>query len=150
MSIYNNEAIATLAIGHFLKQLTRIQHTKLLFVLPFVLHDPTAKRLRGKAYHRSLEEFLIKNTDCVINFSERFEEFLPLTINAVTILNEMNVVRIEKEHLVYNANNLAFNPEGETTIGKRVNDVMKSVEGITEIFKEEDVASFYLKMRITL
>jgi hypothetical protein len=149
-TIYNNEAIAAVAIGYFMQGHTKIEHAKALFVLPFVLHDPTANRLRSRSYKRSLEEFIVSNVDCVINFNDRFIEYLPLTINAITILEAINVIKIDKHYLHFNNTNLVFNPQYDSSLGDRAKKVMKAVDGLREIMFLEDTSSFYLKLKVLL
>ncbi|RAW01959.1 hypothetical protein DQQ10_05210 [Pseudochryseolinea flava] len=95
--------MATVAIGHFLSLQHQMEFSKLLFVLPFVLHEPTVKRLKGQSYKRSLEEFIIKNIDCVLNFNSRFQDYLPLTLNSVTILREIGLLTIKGDVIAFNA-----------------------------------------------
>lgn len=149
-TIYNNEAIAAIAIGYFMQGHTTLEHAKALFVLPFVLHDPTAYKLRSKSHKRSLEEFIVNNVDCVINFNDRFIEYLPLTINAITILEAINVIKIDKKYLHYNNSNLVFNPQHEFSIGERARKIMKAVDGLREMMFLEDTNSFYLKLKVLL
>lgn len=148
-SLYNNEAIAVFAIGLFLKIHKTIEIPKILFVLPFILHEPTLKKIRSKSYMRSLEEFVIKNPECIINFNSRFLDNLPLTTNSITILNDLEIIRIEKTFIHFNEHS-GFNPPPTYKIGKRAQDMFKAIEGLSELMKIEDVNSFYIKLKIEL
>lgn len=147
--LYNNEAIACVAIGYFLKQHKMISISKVLFVLPFILHEPTVKKLRSKSYKRSLEEFILKNPECLINFNKRFHDFLPLTINAITILNDINIVTIKKDKIFYNYKSL-FSPENSINIGNRAKNFFPAIDQLNELMQEQDSNSFYLKLKIEL
>lgn len=147
--LYNNEALACVAIGYFLKRHNMISIAKLLFVLPFVLHEPTVKKLRNRSYKRSLEEFILKNSDCLINFNRRFYDFMPLTINAITILKEMKVLNIKGSKIYYNHHS-SFSPENYYKIGKRADDLFVAVDVLNGIMDGQDVNSFYLKLKIEI
>lgn len=147
--LYNNEAIACVAIGYFLKQHRMISMSKILFVLPFVLHEPTVKKLRNRSYKRSLEEFILKNPECFINFNARFLDFLPLAINALTILSEIGIAKIKGEKIFYNYNSL-FSPDKSNEIGNRAKNILPAIDRLDELMKEQDVNSFYLKLKIEL
>ena len=68
-SIYNNEAIASLALGLCIRNLKVISIPKTMLILAFLLHEPTAKKLRSISLKRSLEEFVLKNPEVVMGFN---------------------------------------------------------------------------------
>lgn len=147
--LYNNEAIACIAIGYFLKQHRMISMAKILLVLPFLLHEPTVRKLKNKSYKRSLEEFILKNPDCFINFNARFFDFLPLTINSLTILGELGVTKIKREKIFYNYRTL-FSPEKSNLIGERAKSMIAAIDQLQELIHDQDVNSFYLQLKIEL
>ncbi len=147
--LYNNEALASVAIGYFLKKHNMISVAKILFVLPFVLHAPTVKKLRSRSYKRSLEEFILKNPECLINFNRRFFDFMPLTINAISILKEIGVLKIKGSKIFYNHHSL-YSPEKSNRIGKRADNMFLAIDVLNDIMNEQDVNSFYLKLKIAI
>lgn len=147
--LYNNEAIACVAIGYLLRTHKMLPIAKLVLILPFVLHEPTCKKLRGRSNKRSLEEFILKNPECVMNFSARYLDFLPLSINAVTILYEMGVINIKGNKVHYNHSS-SFHPERFELIGQRARNIFPALDSLHEIMQSQDVNSFYLKLNIVI
>jgi len=149
--LHNNEALAAVSIGHFLSLQRQIEFSKLLFILPFVLHEPSVKRLRSSSYKRSLEEFIIKNIDCVINFNSRFEDYLPVTVNSVTILREIGVISVDGTLIRFNPDfEELFLPEENDSVGDRASDIFKANKSLHKLMQIETTESFYLKLRILL
>ncbi|MCT4588906.1 MAG: DUF6521 family protein [Carboxylicivirga sp.] len=147
--LYNNEGLASVAIGYFMKLQGITTLTKALLILPFVFHEPTVRKLKGRSYKRSLEEFIVKNPECIINFNMRFQDFLPITINSISILNDINVIRIVNDSLHFNYEN-DFSPELSSSIGSRAKNIFKAIDVLNELMKDQDSSSFYLKLKIEL
>lgn len=147
--LYNNEGLASVAIGYFMKLHGVTTLSKAMLILPFVLHEPTVKKLKGRSFKRSLEEFILKNPECIINFNTRFQDFLPITINAISILNDINVTQIVNDSLYYKrATN--FSPELASNIGLRAKNIFKAIDVLDELMRDQDSSSFYLKLKIEL
>jgi len=148
-SINNNEAIASVALGYLIKVYGTISAAKAMLVLPFVLHPPTVRKLRGNSLKRSLEEFVVKNPECFISFNARFVDYLPLSVNAVTILQEMNVIEILRDQLNYNYKS-AFSPEYTRQVGKRAGDFFTAIDVLADLLRGQSENSLYLKLKIEL
>lgn len=148
--LYNNEALGSVVLADFMSRHEVIEPAKLLLVLPFVLHEPTTRQLKSRSYKRSLEEFIIKNIDCVMNFSSRFEDYLPLSINCITILLESKLLVIDHENLRFNDPDELFDTRNNSNLGIRANEIFKANDALSSLMKIEQTNSFYLKLRIAL
>ena len=148
-SINNNEALATVAIGYLLKLSGTMTAAKAMLILPFIFHPPTVRKLRGNSLKRSLEELIVKNPECFISFNARFVDYLPLSVNAVTILQETNLVTVLRDQITFNYAT-DFSPEYTRKIGKRAGDFLPAIEALSDIFKEQSENSLYLKLKIEL
>ena len=147
--LYNNEALASIALGYFLKKQGIISIAKVLLVLPFVLHEPTVKKLKCQSFKRSLEEFILKHPECLLNFNGRFLDFLPLAINALTLLNAMKVIRIKRDMICFNYDSSFFH-EYPKNIGARANNMFPAIDVLYELMQDQNINSFYLKLKIEL
>ena len=147
--LYNNEAIATVAIGQFMKLHRTIDVAKIMLVLPFILHDSSVRALRSNSNKRSLEEYIVQNPNSIVGFNNRYLDLIPISINAITILKESNIIRIQNGMLSYN-NSTIFNPESIVKIGTRAKYLFPAIESLSELMKTADTNSFYLKLKIQL
>lgn len=147
--IYNNEAISTIALGYFMSKVRIISLPKFMLVLPFVLHEQTLKQLNNNSINRSLEELIIKKPLILSNFNSRFKDFLPLSINSVTILNELGIVQLDREYIYFNEKSI-FNKRDLNEIGDRIKKIMKGIDSLIEIITNDDNNSLYLTLKIEL
>lgn len=145
----NNEAIAAVSLGYFVKIYGPVSISKLLLFLPIILHSQSVKKLRGNSFKRSIEEFILKNPECFTTFNARYFHYLPLSINAVTILYEAKIVEILKDQISISSGT-TFLPEETKSIGKRTLDSFAAIERVAEMFADQTAASLYLKLKIEL
>lgn len=150
LSTYNNEALASVCLGYYSMLSSDISHSKAMIILPFIFHEQTAKRLRGTSNKRSLDEFILGNTDCLINFNKRFIDFLPISVNAVIMLNEMSIVKLSSRNISFNTGETRFNPHAASNIGKRTRALLTSIENLVPILSPEEDWFAYLKLKIIL
>lgn len=147
--IYNNEAISTIALGYFMSSVGVISIPKFMLVLPFVLHEQTLNQLNNNSINRSLEELIIKKPLILSNFNSRFKDFLPLTINSVTILNELGIIELDREYIYFNEES-NFNQNELNEIGNRIKKIMKGIDSLIGIITNNDINSLYLTLKIEL
>ena len=151
MTTYNNEALAAVTLGYFISLHEEVVYTKLLLILPFIFHEQTARKLRGTSHKKSLDEFIIGNIDCMSDFNRRFQEFLPVCINAIILLSEMKVVTMKFDRVSFNRGQTNFNPSVTSSlVGKRAMALFTSLDNLTDILKSEDSIGTYLKLKIIL
>ncbi len=147
--IYNNEAISTIALGYFISKVKVISIPKLMLILPFVLHEQTLKQLNNNSINRSLEELIIKKPLLLSNFNSRFKDFLPLSINSVTILYELQIIKIDRDFIYFNEDS-NFNNRDLKGIGERAKKILKGIDSLKEIITKTDNNSLYLTLKIEL
>lgn len=147
--IYNNEAISSIALGYFMSKVKVISINKFMLVLPFVLHEQTLNQLNNNSINRSLEELIIKKPLLLSNYNSRFKDFLILTTNSVTILNELDVITLDREFIYYNEKS-SFNKNNMRDIGNRIKKIMKGIDNLIDIIKSQDSNSLYLILKIEL
>lgn len=148
-SLYNNEAIASTALAYCFNELNVIEYSKAFLILPFVLHEPTARRLRGQTNKRSLEEFIVKAPECFITFNARYQDNLVLTVNSIIILYEANVISIKNDIIYFNSQ-ADYSPFKSRSSSKRAEDIQKALDSLCVLFAAESTASFYLKLKVQL
>lgn len=147
--IYNNEAISTIALGYFISKVKVISIPKLMLILPFVLHEQTLRQLNNNSINRSLEELIIKKPLLLSNFNSRFKDFLPLSINSVTILYELQIIKIDRDYIYFNEDS-NFNYRDLKEIGERAKKILKGIDSLKEIITKTDNNSLYLTLKIEL
>lgn len=147
--IYNNEAISTIALAYFMSKVGVISIPKFMLVLPFVLHEQTLKQLNNNSINRSLEELIIKKPLILSNFNSRYKDFLPLSINSITILNELKIIELDREYIYFNEKSI-FKKRDLNNIGNRIKKIMKGIDSLIEIITHNDNNTLYLNLKIVL
>lgn len=147
--IYNNEAISAIALGYFMSRVRVITIPKFMLVLPFILHEQTLKQLNNNSINRSLEELVTKKPLLLANFNSRFKDFLPLSVNSITILNELQIIKMDRQYIYFNEES-NFNPYSSKDIGNRIKKIMKGLDRLIGIITSADSNTLYLTLKIEL
>lgn len=147
--IYNNEAISAIALGYFMSRVRVISIPKFMLILPFVLHEQTLRQLNNNSINRSLEELITKKPLLLSNFNSRFKDFLPLSINSVTILNELQIIKVDRKYIYFNRDS-DFKSSDLKDIGTRIQKIMRGLDRLIEIITSMDNNSLYLTLKIEL
>ncbi len=145
--IYNNEAISIIAIIAVLEKLKQIDIAKIMLILPLLYHKRTLNYLLKLDTNLiSLEEFA-ENNILFSNFNDRFSIYLPIAINAITILEEMNLINIDSNKISYKPDNIIDinNPK----LGNRAKSIVAGAFKLSNIL-EEETNNLYFQLRITL
>ncbi|GAO42323.1 three component ABC system middle component [Flavihumibacter petaseus] len=144
--IYNNEALASVVLIEYISKKETIELGNTLLVLPFLLHDPTLKKLSGKALLRSVEEIHASFPELLIGFNQRYKEFLPLSVNAMGILMESHMVKLEGGVIAYKSH--AFIPAKQG--GDRYAKILTAIDKLIGMFGDDSSSSLYYKLGVQL
>lgn len=143
---YDNIALGSLVIETVIGEFTQLSLAKAILILPLLLHDPIIKRLSTSTKYRSIDEFLIKERSNLGDFNLRMENMLPLSVNCISLLKEVD--RISQNGPILIATNVKKNIQ-KIDIGIRANKILRIVVKSKFLFEEDD-ASTYLKFNISL
>lgn len=143
--LYNNVAIASIAMNAVLQVSKSLTITKSLLILPFITH----KRLLSHLAHSgvkmaSIEQVIAGKTSFFLNFNKRFYDSLSLSINAIQLSSDLEFLKVSggKVHLL---NQLEYSED----MGSRAKRIYKASNNIG-ILLEDDVENLYLNLRIEL
>jgi len=143
---YNNIGICSSALVATLQEFDReVELTKLFLIMPFLSHKQLTNYLsRGNVNILSLDSLLIDKKSYFTNFNKRFYQSLPLTINTLQYLNDIEIIQIEKNKVT-----LLKNIQYDSTMGKRAEKIYKASKNIVKILNESN-EKLYLNLRIEL
>jgi len=144
--LYNNEAIAALALLSVMRHCEAIQLSSALLISPLLLHSPTLKRISLSSFKiRSIEEFIVKYPECFANFQERYKSLLAISINSVAIAIEMKKIEVKNGYLIKSKefDTISFN----IPLGIRAKSIIRSSEKIAIIFSEKS-SNLHLHLRL--
>ena len=97
--IYNNVAIAACAIMSLLNVSPKIPLSKVAFLMPIMLDDGISQKMRYQKY-QTFDAVITQNQIYLSNFNDRYVDLLPQVVNSLSILLDLNLVRLQGEYVV--------------------------------------------------
>ena len=97
--VYNNEALVIGVIQGVLMNNKRMDIGRLFIITSLLLQDKLICNSRIQEYD-SLKEFLNDNSKNIIQFPRVFQELLPIIMNALTLMEESDLIELEGGDIV--------------------------------------------------
>ncbi len=145
--LYNNEGICALGIMSILELMEELSYSKVMLISPLIFNMKVVKFLRTNAKIRSFEEFRLKQVSYVSKFNDMYYNFLPVTINSLVILEDMNFIELEENIIKLK---MPLLPSVNTKkLGKRANSIIKIAPKLMNLFREDE-EKLYLQLGVIL
>lgn len=144
--IYNNEAISTAVLISVITKLKRINVALAPLVLPFLLDNRIVNHLlKDEANYENIEQFIQSKRLYFTSFNNRFLSLLPVTVNALMILQKSNVINITdtisiKREFEFDVNEL----------GLRFTKIENAIPKFVALIKGYSLSDLYIKFKIQL
>ena len=144
--IYNNEAISTAVLMSVITKLKRINIALAPLVLPFLLDNRIVNHLlKDEANYENIEQFIQSKRLYFTSFNNRFLSLLPVTVNALMILQKSNVINITdtisiKREFEFDVNEL----------GLRFTKIENAIPKFVALIKGYSLSDLYIKFKIQL
>lgn len=144
--IYNNEAISTAVLMSVITKLKRINVALAPLVLPFLLDNRIVNHLlKDEANYENIEQFIQSKRLYFTSFNNRFLSLLPVTVNALMILQKSNVINITdtisiKREFEFDVNEL----------GLRFTKIENAIPKFVALIKDYSISDLYIKFKIQL
>lgn len=144
--IYNNEAISTAVLMSVITKLKRINIALAPLVLPFLLDNRIVNHLlKDEANYENIEQFIQSKRLYFTSFNNRFLSLLPVTVNALMILQKSNVINITdtisiKKEFEFDVNEL----------GLRFTKIENAIPKFVALIKDYSLSDLYIKFKIQL
>lgn len=144
--IYNNEAISTAVLMSVITKLKRINIALAPLVLPFLLDNRIVNHLlKDEINYENIEQFIQSKRLYFTSFNNRFLSLLPVTVNALMILQKSNVINITdtisiKREFEFDVNEL----------GLRFTRIENAIPKFVALIKDYSLSDLYIKFKIQL
>lgn len=146
--IYNNVAIVACAIMSLLNVTSKISLSKVALLMPIILDDSISQKMRYQNY-QTFDAIITQNQIYLSNFNNRYVDLLPQVVNGISLLLDLNLVRLQGEYV--EVIDTEFYPTYiKSCDSKRlcvINDISAKLLGM---LKDTDVAKEYSKLNIEL
>lgn len=142
--VFNNEGICAIGLMCVLERLGSLSLAKSLLVMPIIMHRPTIKFLKnGNVRPREAAALTAIRPDLILNFSERFYNGLPISLNAVQIVIAGGFASLDSEIRFEKALQV------DKSFGNRANDIVKAANNLAALLSSP-VEELYLNLRVKL
>lgn len=145
--LYNNEGICAFGIMSVLEIVEELSYSKAMLISPLIFNANVVKFLGTNSKIRSLEEFRLKQVSSVSKFNNMYYNFLPLTINTLIVLKDMNFIDLE-DNIIKLKTPLISEIEIKK-IGKRASSIIKIAPKLANLLNEEE-EKLYLQLGVIL
>lgn len=147
-SFCSNELLTGISILSVLSNTKEMEAAKCVLIEPMLNHkDLRAMLKKSNTVTRSIEELILKKIVAFSNFNNRFHETLPLSINSIFLMSELELIRINGKMISFSGYDFNFNEE---SLGKFAKERIIASKKIAEILRKETVANLYLNLRVEL
>lgn len=147
-SFLSNELLTGISILSVLSNTKELEIAKCILIEPMLNHTDLRLMLkRTNIIVRSIEELILKKIIAFANFNNRFYETLPLSINSLLLMNELGLLKIDGNMIVFKGEDFNFKEE---SLGQAAKDRIIASKKLAEILRKETVANLYLNLRVEL
>ncbi|MGP9797590.1 three component ABC system middle component [Halomonas sp. 86] len=141
---YNNVGIGVVAIASVLNYSGSLTVPKALLVIPMIIHQPTlAHMAHKKVQSRGSAALATSWPKLFVNFNERFESCLPLSVNSIQLLVHLNYANLGQT--IVRRDCLEIDKE----FGQRAQKIEQAAQKISELLHESE-EELYLNFRVHL
>ncbi len=146
--LYNNAAITAGAIVSILNSIDRIDLARITLFLPLLLDDNIVGKINEKSNY-SFENIVSLNALNISNFNERYRDILPLFMDALSILLDLEVIALRGPFIV------KLKPEFCISMlnvceSMRLRTISIAASKLINVTQNVDLSKMYLRLNIKL
>lgn len=141
---YNNVGIGVIALASVLNHLESLSIPKALLVIPLIVHRPTLAYMANKGtLERGSAALVSGHPHLLANFNVRFESNLPLSLNSIQLLIQLEYAKLGENLTLTKKLNI------DTDFGLRANKINQASKKIAELLSEAE-EELFLNFRVQL
>lgn len=102
MNVYNNELLGTLALQEVLSITGSSSLSNIMLILPIIFHKKSLNYLAHKRTKIiSFQDLLLTKPELLTSLNKRYYNFLPTTINCISLCLENNITILKEGNLLF-------------------------------------------------
>lgn len=145
--LYNNVAITAGAIVAMLKSTERVNLAKIALFLPLLLDDNIVKKINEKNEY-SFDNIVFLNILNMSNFNERYRDILPLLMNALSVLLDMEVIVLRGVFIINIKSEVCASMLECDSL--RLRSISSAASKLMKVTQNIDLSRMYYKLNINL
>lgn len=145
--LYNNVAITAGAIVAMLKSTERVDLAKIALFLPLLLDDNIVKKINEKSEY-SFDNIVSLNVLNMSNFNERYRNILPLLMDALSILLDMEVIVLRGAFVINRKSEICASMLECDSI--RLQFISSAASKLMKVTQNMDLSKMYYRLNVEL
>ena len=145
--LYNNVAITAGAIVAMLRSTERLDLAKIALFLPLLLDDNIVKKINEKSEY-SFDNIVSLNVLNMSNFNERYRDILPLLMDALSILLDMEVIVLRGAFVINKKSEVCTSMLECGSI--RLQSISSAASKLMNVTQYMDLSKMYYRLNIEL
>lgn len=145
--LYNNVAITAGALTAMLRSTEPVDLAKIALFLPLLLDDNIVKKINENSDY-SFDNIILLNILNISNFNERYRDILPLLMDAMSILLDMEVIVIRGSFILIKKPDVCISMLECDSI--RLNSIASAASKLMNVTQNMDLSKAYHRLNIEL
>ncbi len=146
--LYNNVAITAGAIVAMLKSTQSIELARVALFLPLLLDDNIVRKINEKDEY-SFDNIVSLNVLNISNFNERYRDILPLFMDAISILLDMEIIVLRGVFIVNRKLDTCSSIIDECD-SMRLQTITIAADQLMKVTQNIDLSNMYFKLNVEL
>ncbi|MGJ0625428.1 three component ABC system middle component [Xenorhabdus bovienii] len=136
MNLYNNELLGILSLQEVLSIIKKTTLCNMMIVLPIIFHKKSLNYLAHKRTNAiSFQDLLLTKPELLISLNKRYYNFLPSSINCISLCIENEVIELINGELLFKEKLIIDNAISE--LGKRAIKIQSASINIATLISDE-------------
>ena len=146
--LYNNVAITAGAIVAMLKSTQSIELAIVALFLPLLLDDNIVRKINEKDEY-SFDNIISLNVLNISNFNERYRDILPLLMDAISILLDMEIIVLRGVFIVNRKFGVCSSVIDECD-SMRLQAIAIAADQLMKVTQNIDLSNMYFRLNVEL
>lgn len=146
--LYNNVAITAGAIVAMLKSTQSIELAKVALFLPLLLDDNIVRKI-NENHEYSFDNIVSLNVLNISNFNERYRDILPLLMDAISILLDMEIIVLRGAFIVNRRFGVCSSIINECD-SMRLQAIAIAADQLMKVTQNIDLSNMYFRLNVEL
>lgn len=146
-NLYHNEVLSMFIFEKYLKYHKEIEIEKIYLILPFVFNDKIMKKFTRIDKLTNLVDFVMKDSRLFSQQRKLYYEYLILTTNTLQLCLENDLIELDGKLVKLKQENCLFENYNYED-NEKLNKIVKNLEKISIILKNEESYELYHSLRI--
>ncbi|MFT5916317.1 MAG: hypothetical protein ACI81T_002825 [Bacteroidia bacterium] len=146
--LHFNEIMSVFPIRRVLEDTKKLKLFKATLILPFLYDRHATKVLSFISESKNLEESILKFPNYFASFNDRYMNFLPITVNSISLMKEMKMLDFDKNYIFLKDTNQWKEYENQD-LGSKTKRLIENASLLSDIMKNTN-EELYKSLRITI